>query len=61
MPLMSDQDGLHIWLLSLDEDPANPVQSSNQGLDHTQLDSISVTPVTRNGREDLQYKDDDPL
>ncbi len=22
---------------------------------------ISVTPVTRNRREDLQYKDDDPL
>ena len=23
--------------------------------------TISVTPVTRNRREDLQYKDDDPL
>ncbi len=23
--------------------------------------AISVTPVTRNRREDLQYKDDDPL
>ncbi len=42
---MSDQDGLHIWLLSLDKDPANPFQSSNQGLNYNNYYTEMISDI----------------